>query len=427
MSSDLRNGHMTLKTSTGSPHRPAGEKAIIVAVGSGPAAMQVVEAGKQIADGLRKAWEAVHVETPSGDRHGEDPAMAAEALGLAARSGATIAKVPAATVAAGLALHLDGSGADQLVMGNSRRGPRLFARRSLLEKITHLRPDLTVHLVPVERERRVRRRWANEASSLRDYGYALGSVALTLALALILNRAGGVRSISILFLFPVIAAAARLGTKPALAAAFLSVAGFNFFFLEPTGMLKPGAIQSWVMGTVLVVVALYTGAVTASLRDRSLLSERSAQENARIAAFALELTRVADWAGTAQVICTEMSALLDVRSVLVREISGELEIAASEPAGANLETLDKAALDWAWSNGEPAGSGSSILSSANWQLRPLKTSLGTLAVLGLARDDGRNPVPADRMVLLSTLTAQAALALERLRLEDQMRAGAQEA
>jgi two-component system sensor histidine kinase KdpD len=44
-----------------------------------------------------------------------------------------------------------------------------------------------------------------------------------------------------------------------------------------------------------------------------------------------------------------------------------------------------------------------------------------LAVLGLARDDGQNPVPADRAVLLSTLIAQAALAHERLRLEDQMR------
>jgi two-component system sensor histidine kinase KdpD len=44
-----------------------------------------------------------------------------------------------------------------------------------------------------------------------------------------------------------------------------------------------------------------------------------------------------------------------------------------------------------------------------------------LAVLGLARDDGRDPVRPDRRSLMSTLVAQAALAHERLRLEDLMR------
>jgi two-component system sensor histidine kinase KdpD len=62
-----------------------------------------------------------------------------------------------------------------------------------------------------------------------------------------------------------------------------------------------------------------------------------------------------------------------------------------------------------------------MLADANWQFQPLKTSLGTMAVLGLARDDGRDPVRADQAVLLSTLLAQAALAHERLLLEDRAR------
>lgn len=86
--------------------------------------------------------------------------------------------------------------------------------------------------------------------------------------------------------------------------------------------------------------------------------------------------------------------------------------------------VDQAALDWCWEHGSEAGAGTQILSAANWQFHPLKTSLGMLAVLGLARDDGRDPVRADQRVLLHTLVAQAALAHERLRLEDRMRAGA---
>jgi two-component system sensor histidine kinase KdpD len=84
--------------------------------------------------------------------------------------------------------------------------------------------------------------------------------------------------------------------------------------------------------------------------------------------------------------------------------------------------VDTTALEWAWQHGEEAGSGTRLLADANWQFQPLRTSLGTLAVLGLASEDGRDPVRADQKVLLSTLIAQAALAHERLRLEDEMRA-----
>ena len=63
-----------------------------------------------------------------------------------------------------------------------------------------------------------------------------------------------------------------------------------------------------------------------------------------------------------------------------------------------------------------------MLSAADWQFQPLKTSLGILAVLGLARDDGRSPVPPQSRVLLATLIAQTALAHERLLLEDRLRA-----
>lgn len=400
---------------------PGARTHIVVAVGSGQAARQVVEGGKRLADALDCDWDAVHVETPEGG-DSQDPGTVAEALALASRLGATVAKVPGATVADGLVDHLDGSPAQQLVLGNDPH-PGSVLHRRLIDRITHRRPDLVLHLVPTSGGTRRRRRGDREHTPFASYGYAAGAVALTLLLALILNRAAGVQFLSFLFLFPVIAAAARWGSRQALAASFLSVVGFNFFFLAPVHALKPVAIQSWVMAAVLAVVGVYTGILTANLRGRTALSERSAQENARLAAFALELTRANDWSGTARIICTEITGLLDVQAVLVREVSGKLKVAASVPPGTQLETLDEAALNWAWSEGVPAGIGSTVMAAANWQFHPLKTSLGTLAVLGLAREDGTDPVPAEKKVLLSTLAAQAALSLERLRLEDQMRSG----
>lgn len=97
---------------------------------------------------------------------------------------------------------------------------------------------------------------------------------------------------------------------------------------------------------------------------------------------------------------------------------------ASIPSEIRLGPVNQAALDWAWVRGEAAGVGTVVLGAADWQFHPLKTSLGTLAVLGIARDDGRDPVNAVQKLLLQTLIAQAALAHERLRLEDRMREAA---
>lgn len=396
---------------------------ILVAIGGGSASNRIVWLGKSLADAFQTSWQAIHVETPNWDRDGESAARVSEALRLAAEHGASVATIPAATVADGLNIHIAHSATDQLVMGYAKRGMRLPWHRPALEDLMRRRSDVVIHLVPTESSPTAfRRALLGESDPLIRYGYAAATVALTLLAALVLHWASGVRSLSVLFLFPVIAAAARLGIKPALVAALLSTIAFNFFFLVPAYVLKPAAIQTWVMGALLAAVGLYTGIITAKLRGRIELSDRSAQENATLASFALQLTRVSDWKTTAETVCNQVSALLKVRTIVFREVSGSLEVAAAIPEDVSIGPVDNAALDWAWLHGEAAGSGTTTLSAADWQFQPLTTSLGTLAVLGLARDDGRSPVPADQSVLLATLIAQAALAHERLRLEDLMRA-----
>lgn len=279
-----------------------------------------------------------------------------------------------------------------------------------------------LHIIPIESDDlNPARSHSPSSETLLDYGIAAGSVALTLLFAVLLHNTTGVRSLSLLFLLPVIAAAARFGLKPALLAAVLSVGVYNIFFLDPAYVLKPSAVQSLVMGIVLLIIAFYTSVITSTLRGRVALSDRSAQENASLASFAHQLTQVSSWTATAEAICSQVSAMLEVQAIVLREVKGALVTVASSPPGVSLQAVDQAALDWTWSNGKEAGSGTAMLSAADWQFQPLTTSLGTLAVLGLARDDGRSPVPPQRQVLLSTLLAQAALAHERLLLEERMK------
>lgn len=410
-----------LTSETGSPM----PESVLVALSGSANSESLVLAGKRIAEAYGSSWEAIHIETPDNPGAGAD---VADALRLAARNGATIATVPAATIVDGILAHLENSPARHVVLGGGggSRARRLWGG-STFDALAARGNGLVLHVHTRDSAPSDLGFGLSRAASLPGppplaYAYAAAFVAGTIAVAALLRLVTGPRSLDLLFLFPVIAVAAWLGLRPALLAVALSVVGYNYFLLAPAFSFDVRAPQNVVMSAVMVIAAAYTSIVTSRMRGRVRLSDRSALENASIAALAQKLTRDSDWESTALTVCEHVHSLLDVRTIVFREVGGSLKVAAAVPADPSLGPLDRAALDWVWANGEQAGAGTELLSAADWQFQPLRTSLGILAVLGLARDDGRDPVRPDRRVLLSTLVAQAALAHERLRLEDNMRA-----
>jgi two-component system sensor histidine kinase KdpD len=392
---------------------------VLVAVSGSPGSARLVEAAAWLAAALGASWEAIHVETPEG-RSGDDEA-AAQALGLAARLGAAIATVPAASVADGIEFHLSQSPASHIVLGRSHiRGVSALWRRSVADLLVERDPGIALHLLPSAGEEARRRRVQPDTAkpSGLHYLYAILLVAAVLVVATLLQRATAMRGLDLLFLFPAILVSARFGLRPAVLAVFLSALSYNFFLLDPIHAFDPGRPETYVLFVVLLIISIYVGLLTSRLRGRLALSDRSAQENAGVAAFALRLTGLSDWEGTAMAVCEQVATMLDVNAMVYREVNGRLLVAGAVPAEVELGPLARAALDWAWSHGEPAGNGTDQLQAAEWRFQPLKTSLGTLAVLAIAKDDGSDPARPDRAVLFSTLVAQASLAHERLRLED---------
>ena len=86
-----------------------------------------------------------------------------------------------------------------------------------------------------------------------------------------------------------------------------------------------------------------------------------------------------------------------------------------------LATIEMAAAQWTLDKAQPAGRGSDTLTASDWLFHPLRATDRTMAALGVARDDGRNPVRSDQLPLLMSLIDQAALVLDRMQIENDMR------
>jgi two-component system sensor histidine kinase KdpD len=133
------------------------------------------------------------------------------------------------------------------------------------------------------------------------------------------------------------------------------------------------------------------------------------------------LSGLADPAEASRVICEDIARLFEVQAVLLAPSPAGLAVQAATRPDYRLETMEMAAAHWAFDTGAPAGKGSATLAASEWLFQPLKAGNRTLAVLGLAKDAGSEPVRADRLPLLTGLIDQAALILERLRLEAEVR------
>ena len=263
------------------------------------------------------------------------------------------------------------------------------------------------------------------AQAPRRYAETLLMVAGVTAAGLVAAPVVPASAMDLVYLVPVLAAASLHGLRFGLLASVASALAYNFFYTAPLHTLRIDDPGNVVTVLVLLGVALFTSRMTARIREEAASAAASARQNALLAGFTGKLVTASGTASIGRVLCTEVGRLLDANTMFLGHADDRPELLAavpdrSAPAGIDLEAAILAA-----TTRRPAGRHTEALRAADWQFHPLLASGAVRGVLGLARDDGRDPVgEADRM-LLAGLLAQAALALEREQLAADMRGVAQ--
>lgn len=111
-------------------------------------------------------------------------------------------------------------------------------------------------------------------------GYLKAALACLVATALTLPLRGVIDAANIvmLYLLVVLLVAVRLGSGPAILAAFGGVALFDFFFVPPHFSMAVADAQYLITFAVMLAVALVIGQLAARLREKAVLAARSEEE-----------------------------------------------------------------------------------------------------------------------------------------------------
>ena len=112
--------------------------------------------------------------------------------------------------------------------------------------------------------------------------------------------------------------------------------------------------------------------------------------------------------------------MLKVRVVLLLPEEGKITVKAGYPPEDILDDADLAAATWAWENDRAAGRGSDTLPGAKRLFLPMHTGRGAIGVMGIDSDKPGPLFTPDQRRLLDALGDQGALAIERVKLVEDM-------
>ncbi|MBE0553330.1 MAG: sensor histidine kinase KdpD [Rhodobacteraceae bacterium] len=403
------------------------QERILVCINESPAAREAIRVARRSADRARAAWIALNVAQARMETLPEaDKDRLAGSLRLAERLGAELATLEAEhDVAEAILGYASDRNVRRIVIGRPRRRP-LWARWTSEDVAADvLRQsgafEVTVASEPDEKPKARRFRLPHLGSEPRAWGEALLAVAIAAACSWGAEQLFPVASLSVIFMTAVVVVASRRGLGPAVVAALLGFLAYNFLFTEPRYTFQVSRRGEFLTLGLFLVASLITGNLAARLRGRIEAQAAIADRTNKLYDFSRRVAAAATaddvvWASVSHVATT-----LRCEAVLLMPRGAELGVVGGFPPEDRLEVRDQSAAQFAWEKGEAAGRGSDTLPTARWFFLPLVAGDRRLGVLGIAYPDDRQLLRTDRR-LLDALIDQIALALERLRLTEDLAA-----
>jgi two-component system, OmpR family, sensor histidine kinase KdpD len=407
----------------------AGER-LLVCVDENPNCASVVRYARRQAERLRARWTAIHIETTRALRLGEaERDRIADTLRLAERLGGETVTVPGRDIVESVVEHARANNVTHIVIAKSRHSRWAeFVRGSVAHDLIRQAGDISVHVIAGDSAGQIPPKTVKTAPTQDDafnpWCYILSTVYVASALGIgeVLKSMLAVGNISLAFLTAVLAAAVTGGLGASLYAGLLSVLAYNFFFLPPLYTFTIADPENVVALFFFAVVAVIASNLTARVRAQALTARRRVKTTEDLYLFSRKLAGVITMDDLLWATAYQIAAMLKVNVVLLLpegdDQNGTVTVRAGYPPEDVIEDADLAAAKWTWENNRPAGAGADTLPGAKWLFLPMRTGRGPVGVVGIDTGATGSLLSPDQRRLLDALIDQAALAIERVTLAE---------
>jgi two-component system, OmpR family, sensor histidine kinase KdpD len=407
----------------------AGER-LLVCVSEDPRAVDLVRYTKRIADRLHAPWTALWVESPRSLRLSEEERdRIADTLRLAQRLGGETVTIPGTRrIADEVLSYARASNVTHIIIGKSSR-TRWFEllHGSVVHELVRTCGNISVHVIAGEDlpeqpipKKTVRPAEVAPSFDVRPYAIGLLAVASALGVGILVQPLLGLENIDLVFLIAVVAVAVRYGLAPSIVASVAASLCYNFFFLPPLYTFTIAAPTNVAAFLFFMLVAVLISNLAARVRAQAFTAQARARTTEQLYAFSRKLAGVATLDDLLWATAYQTASMLKLRVVLLLPENGTIAVKAGYPPEDTLDEADLAAATWAWEHDRAAGRGSDTLPGAKRLFLPMRTGRGAIGVVGIDRDKPGPLLTPDQRRLLDALIDQAALAVERVYLVEDL-------
>ena len=408
----------------------AGER-LLVCVSEDPRAAGLVRYTKRLADRLHASWTALYVETKrSLQLTEEERDRIADTLRLAQALGGDPVTIPGGDrrIADDVVDFAQANNVTQIVIGKSTRSSWFeLLHGSVVRDLLRRCGNISVHVIAgeaLDKETIPKKtvRTAEKAAPFdpRPYVIAIVAIAAALGVGKVIQPWFGIENVDLVFLTAVVGIAVRYGLWPSLFASIVASLCYNFFFLPPVytfTITDPTNVAAFFF---FIAMAVVVSNVAARVRTLAFAAMARARTTESLYAFSRKLSGAGTLDDVLWASAYQAALMLKVRVVLLLPEDGILAVRTGYPPEDVLDEADLAAAKWAWEHNRAAGRGSDTLPGARRLFLPMRTGRGVVGVVGIDSDKPGPLLTPDQRRLLDALIDQAALAIERVHLVDDL-------
>ncbi|HWD37608.1 MAG TPA: sensor histidine kinase KdpD [Fimbriimonas sp.] len=398
----------------------AARERVLVCVAPNRLGEKVVRAASRIGSTAHAQMYALYVESDRQQgRAAEDRQRADDALRLAADLGMETARRSAHDIVGEILRYAQLRNVSLIVVGKPIKPRwREILHGSVVDELVRRSGEISVQVITSEEPSvHAPSGFQLPPGQIKDYLLAVFVTAVVSTFGGMLYRRLPHENVVMLYLLGISLTAARTGIRAALLCSLLSVAAYDFFFIEPRLEFSVSDAAYLPTFGIMFGVAILISSLTSRLKAQA---EASAARERRTGALYDVSREMAKSRGRTEIAVAAARRIAedfdtDVAVLLPNERGRLTPIARSRSHFEN-DHRETPVAQWSFDNGKAAGSTTDTLPSATGLYLPLRVGEATLGVLALKPHfQGEKLDPAQR-TLLETFANGLALAIERAKL-----------
>ena len=405
---------------------PTAER-ILVCISPSPFSARLVRSARRMAAALRAEWIAVYVETPAlAAMDDKSRQQVKQNLKLAEQLGAKTVTLTGHHFVDEIVEFARARNVSKIITGKPDR-PRwrdlLFG--SGVDQLIRKSADIDVYVIKGDPDasHEPRTYSVQATTDNKKYVFALATILLCTLISYILFAIfkHDNANLDMVYLLGVVFVATSYGRGPAIFSSILSVAAFDFFFVDPLYSFAVSDTKYLITFAIMLIVALLISSLTAQIQRHAQAAGVRELRMSTLYSLSRELSSARGPGALVGILARHAAQLFDAEVIgLLPDAEGRLMARAGNESTFPFGARERGVAQWVSELGRPAGMGTDTLAGAEALYVPLNATRGIVGVLGLHPRQGR-ALTAEQMTLLETCAAQTALAVEIDRLGDETR------